>query len=98
MFFPSLRPRVRTAAPNYTYFQGMIFTPGAEAMVFNTNLQLPLFLVQANGTIPFHNPPSVVGAPQVFAGHVTPTVGLGGLQHGQLFTQPLSNMRGVSDQ
>lgn len=74
--------------PQYTLVIGRTFTNGAQAIAFNS---WPLPLQDVIGPATAAGALRVTQLPQVYVMQAVPIVGLGGLQAGQLITQPLVN-------
>ncbi len=73
----------------YRYHEGDLFTPGAQNFVFEPNFELPLQTVWGRGFIRNPNTFKALQPPQVWAHPTVTTDGLGGLQAGQIESQPL---------
>lgn len=74
----------------YGYQKGYVFTNGANIFGFDFNMTKPLFSVIGPATN-IQCPLMITQPPQVYVTQAVPIVGLGGLQAGQLVTQPLVN-------
>ena len=73
----------------YSYYEGDIFTPGAEAFVFVPNFELPLVTVWGMGFIRNPNTFSPRQPTQLLSNPNVVTNGLGGQMAGQIIQQPL---------
>ena len=81
-------PHPSAPTSGYQFVQGRIFWNGAEIYTFNS---WPLPLQDVIGPATNAGALRVFQLPQVYQQQAVPIVGLGGLQAGQLITQPLVN-------
>jgi hypothetical protein len=85
----NMRTVRHASAPSlYNYLQGVVFTNGAQQWGFQVEQTLPLFDLIGPATAVL-SPLMITQPPQVFVNQAVPVNGIGGLQAGQLFTQPL---------
>ena len=88
MFLKFLRKVKHTSGAPYHYVEGRTFTNGAMTYGFS---DFPLPLQDAIGPATIAGALRITQWPQLYHQQAVPIVGLGGLQAGQLVTQPLSN-------
>jgi hypothetical protein len=72
----------------YQFVEGRVFTNGGQNYAFNS---WPLPLQDVIGPATAAGALRILQLPQVYVQQAVPIVGLGGLQAGQLITQPLVN-------
>ena len=96
MFPPLPEPPIPLVDDLYAYRQGPVYTPEAEAAIYDSLLGLPLFDVTEIGS-----QWAFAGSPSAFQS-VPPTVypaplvaGFGGIQAGQFYMQPLQEPEGM---
>lgn len=80
----------------YLFHEADIFTPGAYNWVFETKVEDPVVSVWGagggnQGMIRKANTFKIHQAPQVYVNQTWATIGLGGIQAGQMLGQPLLN-------
>lgn len=80
--------------PNYE--QGPSFDgEGAERFIFLAEFTNPVYLYRGGGRVPF-SALRVLQRPQAYYTFRNTVAGLGGLQAGQIITQPLTNSSGTN--
>jgi len=82
----------------YHFHEGDLFNPGTGNYVFEPVWELPIHPFWGDGGVPYKpNRFSPLQPPTPYVPHYTTTQGLGGLQAGQLYAQPLVSMDNVSE-
>jgi len=85
---PYFRPRTTTVPGLYRYHAGDVFFPGAGNAVFEPAFQLPIIFYVGHGIPAGYLSP--IQKPQLYVGQTARLAGIGGVQAGQMFTQPLN--------
>lgn len=85
---PNIRQRFTTVPGLYQTHHGDVFLPGAGNVVFEPAFALPVIYYVGHG-IPAGSL-SPIQHPQVYVTQVAKVAGIGGVQAGQMYTQPLN--------
>jgi hypothetical protein len=79
----------------YQFFLGRRFDPGAEAEVFQPTLSNPVVLFRGNSRLA--GVMAVYQSPQAFVPANIGVAGIGGVQGGQIYSQPLIDPSQLDD-